>query len=227
MRKFLCVMIKILKIASVVFAMFALSEAVARADVITFNDLPAGYLSSTTTFFDAGYKLVYTPGRGGFAYIGLPSCGPTPCSSNGTNAFYSFNTGTLTISAADGNPISITELDAAQTFTALDRVLDFTVMGLTESASTVTQEFVTAPGAADSFQTFAITTPGFTDLQSVTISGTGSYPTTEFAVDNIVVSGGATVPEPSTWALMLLGFGGLGLSALLRAAKGRRATAAA
>ena len=30
-----------------------------------------------------------------------------------------------------------------------------------------------------------------------------------FAVDNIVLS--STVPEPSTWAMMLLGFAGLGV----------------
>jgi len=42
-----------------------------------------------------------------------------------------------------------------------------------------------------------------------------------------LVSLTTAVPEPSTWALMLVGFGGLGLSALSRVGKGRRATAAA
>ena len=36
----------------------------------------------------------------------------------------------------------------------------------------------------------------------------------------------SVVPEPSTWALMLVGFGGLGVVALRRAGKGRRATTA-
>ncbi len=37
---------------------------------------------------------------------------------------------------------------------------------------------------------------------------------------------GTAAPEPSTWALMLVGFGGLGLSALTRAGRGRRAIGA-
>ena len=55
-------------------------------------------------------------------------------------------------------------------------------------------------------------------------AGSCSYGGGYEELDFIVNSG---VPEPSTWALMLVGFGGLGLSALLSAGKGRRATAAA
>ena len=103
--------------------------ASAKADVITFEGFfPATYVTQTM-LYQAGYTLVYTPndpfGLNGFPYgfavIGDPpystACGPTPCSTNGTYAFYSFNTGSLTISATDGRPISISALDAAQTFT--------------------------------------------------------------------------------------------------------------
>jgi PEP-CTERM motif len=74
--------------------------------------------------------------------------------------------------------------------------------------------------------------------QYITLTGLqASTPTTSFTLSNIggggyvaigelEVSGTlSAVPEPSTWVMMLVGFGGLGLSALRRA--GRRASAAA
>ena len=204
------------------FAAAILTGSAASADVITFDTLPQAFYASATTLTEFGYNIAYTPTPGAFGVIGNPAACTPACASDGTNAFYSFNTGSLTISATDGAPISITALDAAQTFTMSDRVLDFTVTGLTESATTVSQEFTTAAGGADSFQTFNITTPGFTDLVSFTIAGVGSYPTTEFAVDNLVVSGGAVVPEPATWAVLLAGFGGIGA-----AMRSRRKLAAA
>lgn len=108
------------RLRNVAFALAAtfLSGAVG-AEIITFQSFPAGTYDSRTTFFEAGYTLVYKPvdpnGPGvfpyGFAEIGEPqvniACAPTACSSDGTNAFYSFNAGSLTISATDGNPISI------------------------------------------------------------------------------------------------------------------------
>ena len=72
--------------------------------------------------------------------------------------------------------------------------------------------------------------PGFTDLQSWTRDevldpdwlrvGTdivGGAPAPTFnAVFSLI---GVAVPEPATWAMMLAGFGGLGLAALRRARK--------
>ncbi len=219
----------------------ASQSAHAREDDITFESFLPGTFDTQTRFYEAGYMIEYTPvdpyGPGvfpyGFAEIGEPPftiiCGPTPCSSDGTNAFYSFNTGSLTISATDGHPISLRALDAAQTFTDLNRILDFTVTGRTKQGISVSQEFVTAPGDGDSFQTFNVAHRGFTNLASVTITGTGGWPTTEFAVDNIVVSGGGVpggVPEPSTWAMMLAGFAGLGFAGYRRARAGHATLAA-
>ncbi len=61
----------------------------------------------------------------------------------------------------------------------------------------------------DSFQTFNIKTPGFTDLASVTISGTGGYPTNEFAVDNLVLSTAGPTPGAGLLSLAFLVLAGL------------------
>lgn len=53
---------------------------------------------------------------------------------------------------------------------------------------------------------------------------------TSSGIDNLSITifntqAAAPSPEPNTWVLMLVGFGGLGLALLRRAGKGRRATA--
>ena len=79
--------------------------------------------------------------------------------------------------------------------------------------------------------------PGFADLQSWTrdeMSPNNLDPDWLRVGTDIVGAGafnaafsltGSTVPEPSTWAMMLLGFAGLGFAAYRRASKARPASA--
>jgi hypothetical protein len=59
------------------------------------------------------------------------------------------------------------------------------------------------------------------NIASVTINSTGSQEF-GFALDNFVFNGNAIappVPEPSTWAMMILGFASVGLMAYRRSRK--------
>ncbi|HEY0647748.1 PEPxxWA-CTERM sorting domain-containing protein [Phenylobacterium sp.] len=55
------------------------------------------------------------------------------------------------------------------------------------------------------------------------IYNSGPAPAGDFVVDRAYIVAGNAIPEPGTWALMLLGFGGAG--AALRASRRRMATA--
>jgi PEP-CTERM motif len=68
--------------------------------------------------------------------------------------------------------------------------------------------------------------------QLVTITGLAAFTTATFSSTNnafefslvaptIGTQSGGTVPEPSTWAMMMLGFAGLGYAAFRQSAKGR------
>jgi hypothetical protein len=59
----------------------------------------------------------------------------------------------------------------------------------------------------------------------VTISGLGSFTTAEFTSSKnafeFSLGSSSSVPEPATWAMMMLGFAGLGYTAFRRNSKGR------
>jgi hypothetical protein len=107
------------------------------------------------------------------------------------DAFYAFNGGTLGFAATNSSAFTLNSLDLAQTFTESGRSLDVLITGNLVGGGTVTQMFTAGSPAADSFQLFTLPRT-FADLASVSISGVGSYPTTEFVVDNIAVTGAAT-----------------------------------
>jgi PEP-CTERM motif-containing protein len=114
----------------------------------------------------------------------------------------------VTITNAGGGPFDLISVDLAISFYDLNATeiisINWAPVTITDTLSTYTVNLI--------------------DVTSVNITGLPPGPnniTQYWTADNFVYS---SVPEPSAWALMLVGFGGLGLSALRRAGKGQRAT---
>jgi hypothetical protein len=187
----------------------------AQTETLTFDALGSRYYNASSTFGVNDYSFAYLATPGAIAHIGNPTgCSPN-CSSDGHYAFYSFNTGSLGFGEANGAAFSLYSLDAAQTFTTLNRALDITITGTLQGGGTVSQAFTEPNGSADSFNTFTLPS-SFRNLVSVSISGAGSAPLNEFAVNNIVVT--AAVPEPSSYALVIAGLGLVALAVRRRRA---------
>src|SRR5258708_22300997 len=192
--------------------LFVAAPKPASATTLGFESLGTGNtdISVGTTFDESGYKIVYTPGPLGFVII---NTGYSDTPTDGTNALYSYNSGSVTISALDGSNFSLSSFDAAQAFklTVNDptRILDLNVVA---GGGGPTANFTSSLSGGAVFNTYS--TPSFTDVSSVTFVGVAPYPTVEFALDNIVLS--SAVPEASTWAMMVLGFAGLGFMAYRR-----------
>jgi len=216
---------------SVAVLIIELAPICASANVITFEQESGLYIATDGyTFVDNGYRFVfgqgpnYQPpsgGNGGAALVGEPGvtsiCSP-PCSSNGTSAYYSDNGAFLTMSQISGSAFSLTAVDAAQVFTTLNSSLDLNIIGQVTGGGTVSTVLTTTPGGADQFTTYTLPS-NFVDLLSVEFvtANPYAYPENEFAIDNIEVT--SAVPEPSTWAMLLLGFAGIGFMAYRRKSK--------
>jgi hypothetical protein len=195
---------------------FLCATAPSQAETLSFAAQDGDSFFSAATFAANDFTFNYTPISSGFAFVGNPVTCTPPCSGNGVDAFYSYNTGSLGFAATSGSAFTLNSLDLAQAFTTLDRPLDVLVTGTLKGGGTVTDEFTAAGGVADSFQLFTLSS-AFTNLASVTISGVGGEPTTEFAVDNINVTPTA-VPLPASVWLTLSGLVGVGAMARKRRA---------
>lgn len=212
---------KIFNIATVSASVaIMMGSNVALADTITFDPF-AGFSSSSSGNIgvESGYNIVYEKGDLGFVNIDAPeNCFPE-CTFSGTNALYSFNTGSIVITRTDSHSFSFDGLDLAQTFTTLNRSLAVQLTGHYAAGGNVFLTIDRVEGAADTFTTFFYdaTTIGFDGLDTLIISGIGTYPTTEFAVDNIVLT---AVPEPEIYAMLIVGLGFFGMTANRRKQQG-------
>jgi hypothetical protein len=208
-------MYKKLSLALIVSVVAQASQA--NAAVLSFGAQHGAFYISAATFADQGFTFHYTPLSNGFAEVANPaSCSPA-CVGDGVDAFYSFNSGTLGFAATNGAAFSLDSLKLAQTFTD-ERALDVLVTGTLSGGGTVSQEITEASNQDKVFNTFSLPSD-FSDLSSVTISGVGRYPTTEFAVNGITVGGASAVPEPSSTVLFMAG-----ITASLALAQRRRSS---
>ncbi|MFY9972052.1 MAG: PEP-CTERM sorting domain-containing protein [Roseiarcus sp.] len=175
----------------------------AHAATITFDTQPTGAISS---FTEAGYTISSVPGDPGdiatIVNVGAPN--QNVVVDGNPNDVY----GTLmVITKTGGGSFNLVSLDVANLDNPGSPIPVSPGGGFRIEVSGVPGgDDVYGPGSS----TFVTESP--TDLTNISqldiniVSYTPEAAT--FAVDNIVLS--STVPEPSTWAMMLLGFAGLG-----------------
>lgn len=186
------------------------SPAIA-ADTITFNSAPSdGFLYGTGNNYTPANAIVSTWGAGPYTPGGelalrFHQTGQVAPASNASGV-YSFALGTDPISfdwSVDGswyNPlITLTNIGTGQSFS-----YDPFALGndnyTTANDSDLAQNSFRLNWAGIGFD------PLVNDTYSATLTS-GGHSLTAFAQ----LGSGAAVPEPVTWALMLVGFGGIGL----------------
>ena len=124
----------------------------------------------------------------------------------GTNGatFSGFNGISSSMSFLFASDITSFSLDASRANGSSDGTV--TLYGYLNGSLTSTNSV--ALGAINNWSTLGLT--GLFDQVTVTGTGSGFHP---FGIDNVNFTfGTAPVPEPGTWAMMLLGFGGIGLA---------------
>jgi hypothetical protein len=182
----------------------------ANASTIDFSDVGSGSCAGLNSPTISG-GFSFTDNGGG----GLFLCNAGVIQHNTTPALIAANIASdLGIAEADDGLFSV------QSFFAGSRTADFDpdssypnslasgidVVGTTLSG-TVSQHFDFTGLAFSQF----VLDPGFNGLTSLRITGVGEQGP-EFLINNIVVNEptGGGVPEPASWALMLVGFAGAG-----------------
>jgi hypothetical protein len=191
-----------------------LSTVSASASLINFEDQPAG---PTGFGLIAAQTLTYTFGSLAATFNGGAILTNEQLQTTDNSNVYA------TISAANGgngtlaNPLTITFNQPVQNFSvdilnaAAGNYELFDNAGHTDFFTLATQ------GGSVHTGTFAVAGT-IISIQELSIVGNFPPQTFDFAIDNVSFNGPVAggVPEPSTWAMMILGFAGVGLMAYRR-----------
>jgi PEP-CTERM motif-containing protein len=183
-----------------------------------FNDIGTTYSQSGFTFTGSG-----SPFGGNTLGVWRNSDPSHPVGLN-TTSLVPFTALTLLTIAPTSGTFSFQSIDLAQygfnqLAQALNPTFSVTFNGTQFGGGTVSQTFA-VPNLAGSPVLSTYNFSGFTNLTQVSVLQ-GIFPNTgtSFQLDNLVVNSVAPVPEPSTWAMMILGFAGVGFMAYRRSRK--------
>lgn len=206
----------------------------ARADLVQLTDvqLTGQGIGSTTTVLTLQSPGSSTFESGGVSANGTPTGDAQPGSSQSTT----FTFGTLGITSANQLAliVNLSEPGSENPPTVVtDAPYTITLTGFTSSSATTPTFTASAPtnltleqihgGVGGSGIVFALTNGEDTELNNF-IASNPNYVLSVFAsfssasggLDVIQAGHIAAVPEPSTWAMMMLGFAGLGFLAYRR-----------
>jgi len=196
----------------------------ANAAVVTFNEVHAFECSFNTSMNHGGMTFSSTWSTCYYAPED-PADFPTPITSSVMAVGY----GDLLMTRDDSSAFTLNSVDLAfGPFEHGGLLTDTTtVTGFFAGGGSISSQFTVGYG----FQTFNFG-PAWTNLASVTFGALETNRTLDIFTDNSQYLGldnitydGAAVPEPGVWAMMLLGFGGMG--ALLRRSRRQIRAAAA
>lgn len=185
----------------------ATMPAAANAQILDFNSPPAEY---GDPIVDSGFQFDFSAnGWGKFMGSDGACC---DINDNGTRALFASggSPASFTMTKVGGGTFSVSALDASVYYrTAPANTIQ--LIGTLFGGGTITHTINTSTAWA----TFALPS-SFTNLTSLQfLSGTngGFLSDSGLAIDNINLGAHGVVPEPETWALMILGFGLVGAAA--------------
>jgi hypothetical protein len=200
------------------FAALLLTTGTASATLIDFENQPAG----PSVFSTAGAAQTLTYNSGGVTAVftgGVILTNETSQTTDFSNVFATGSTNVVGGSPTLTNPLVVTFNQPIQNFEI--QILNALAGNYELSDNAGHTAFFTLATTGGSLQTVGFGATGtvvnITELTNVGFVAGGW----DFAIDNVTFNQPLTgsVPEPSTWAMMILGFAGIGFMAYRRKSK--------